>query len=103
MTSLSITPAVRATGTVVVVLRGSLRRADTPDFAEAVGQLLRAHRPSRMEVDVSRLLELEPGTAEAVLAVLRTASREGTAIVVTHAPSGVRQRLWAAGGERYLV
>lgn len=103
MTSLSITPAVRATGTVVVVLRGSLRRADTVALADAVGRLLRGHRPTRMELDVSGLLELEPGTAEAVLAVLRTASREGTAIVVTHPSSGVRQQLWAAGAEGYLV
>lgn len=102
MMSLSITPRIRATGTVVLVLRGSLRRADTNAFANAVGQLLRAHRPARMEVDLTGLLELEVGIAEAMLAVLRTASREGTTIVLTHASSAVRQQLSAAGGDRYL-
>lgn len=103
MSSLSITSTTRAAGTVVLILRGSLGRADTSAFAGAVGCLLRAHRPSRMEVDLSGLLELEPGTAEAVLAVIRTASREGTEIVLSHAPSAVRQQLRSAGGERHLA
>ncbi|MFC0005586.1 STAS domain-containing protein [Micromonospora siamensis] len=100
---LSITPTVRATGTIVVVLHGSLRRADTTVLAETVGALLRTHRPTRMEMDVSRLLELEPGTAEAVLAVLGTAAREGTTIVVTHPSPRVRAQLSSAGAEGYLA
>ena len=103
MPSLSITPTIRAAGAVVLILRGSLRRTDTSAFTGAVGQLLRAHRPNRMEVDLSGLLELEPGTAEAVLAVVRTASREGTSIVLSHSSPALRQQLRAAGAERYLV
>lgn len=103
MSSLSITPTIRAAGAVVLILRGSLGRTDISSFAGAVGHLLRAHRPRRMEVDLSGLLDLEPGTAEAVLAVIRTASREGTEIVLSHAPSTVRQQLRAAGGEPYLT
>lgn len=102
MTSLSITHTTRAGGTVVLMLRGSLRRTDMTAFSGAVNGLLRTHRPNRMEVDLSGLLELEPGTAGSVLSVLETASRQATAMVLSHASSTVRDQLRVAGGERYL-
>lgn len=99
---LSITPTTRATGVVVLMLRGSLRRADTTAFASTVAQMLRNHRPARMEVDLSGLLELEPGAGEAVVAVLHTVSREGTEILLIHAPLTIRQQLQAIGGRPFI-
>ncbi|WP_165945744.1 STAS domain-containing protein [Micromonospora sp. KC606] len=102
-TSLSITPTIRAAGAVALFLRGSVRRTDTAAFAAAVTQALRAHRPPHMEVDLSGLLELEPGAADAIVAVLRAAGQSGTAIVVRHVPGPVRQQLRVAGGEAFLA
>ncbi|MGC1215748.1 MAG: STAS domain-containing protein [Micromonospora sp.] len=101
--SLSITSAIRSGGVVVLFLRGPLRRADVDAFRGALGDVLRTHRPLKMELDLSGLLDIEPGAAGAVTEAAREALRRGTAVAVVHSSTAVRQQLRMAGGESLLT
>lgn len=100
--SLSITSMIRSGGVAVLFLRGPMRRADVTAFRAAFSDVLRTHRPLKMELDLSNLLDLEAGAANAVTDAAREAVRRGTAVAVTHPSTAVRRQLRMAGGESLL-
>ncbi|RKN52160.1 STAS domain-containing protein [Micromonospora costi] len=101
MTSLSITSMIRSAGVVTLILRGSVGRADVGALRSALGDALRLHRPERLEVDMSGLLEIDPGVTGMVTAIILDASG-GTFIRIVRAPTAVRHQLRLSGGDDLL-
>ncbi|MEU8301080.1 STAS domain-containing protein [Micromonospora sp. NPDC048909] len=102
MTALSITSMIRAAGVVTLVLRGSVGRADVDALRTALSDVLRLHRPARLELDMSGLFEIDPGVTGMITAIILDASG-GTKIGIVRAPVTVRHQLRLSGGEGLLT
>jgi anti-anti-sigma regulatory factor len=103
VSALSITSVTRSTGTVVLVLRGSVGTADVDSFRAALADALRAHRPPELEIDCSGVFELDPGVAGRIASTIWAAAPGATRVTVVRAPAALRQQLRLCGGAGLLA